>query len=145
MKSNTACLSGLSHPPTKVRLTRGYWLGKYEVTQLDFERVMGLTPWSGRDETPFGPCFPANYVTWFDCVKFCERMTETERRANRLGRGWKYTLPTEAQWENACRAGTTTNHYFGDTDEKMNDYEWWEVLLLQDVLQSLNLTHMKLE
>ena len=87
----------------QVTLTRGYWLGKYEVTQAQYEAVMGTNPsyFKGAD-------FPVEQVTWNDAVKFCEWLTVQERVAGRLPEGYEYTLPTEAQWEYACRAGTTT-------------------------------------
>ncbi|MBO7392063.1 MAG: formylglycine-generating enzyme family protein, partial [Verrucomicrobia bacterium] len=87
----------------QVTLTKGYWLGKYEVTQAQYEAVMGKNPsyWEGADR-------PVEQVTWNDAVKFCEWLTVQERIAGRLPEGYEYTLPTEAQWEYACRAGTTT-------------------------------------
>ncbi|MBR5977526.1 MAG: formylglycine-generating enzyme family protein, partial [Verrucomicrobia bacterium] len=87
----------------QVTLTQGYWLGKYEVTQAQYEAVMGKNPscYKGAD-------LPVEQVSWNDAVKFCEWLTAQERAAGRLPEGYEYTLPTEAQWEYACRAGTTT-------------------------------------
>ena len=85
----------------QVTLTKGYWLGKYEVTQAQYETVMGTNPsnWKGAD-------LPVEQVSWYDAMNFCEKLTEQERAAGRLPEGYEYTLPTEAQWEYACRAGT---------------------------------------
>jgi len=87
----------------QVTLTQGYWLGKYEVTQAQYEAIMGENPsyFKGAD-------LPVEQVTWNNAVKFCEWLTAQERAAGRLPEGYEYTLPTEAQWEYACRAGTTT-------------------------------------
>ncbi len=87
----------------QVTLTQGYWLGKYEVTQAQYEAVMGTNPSDFK-----GADLPVERVTWNDAVKFCEWLTAQERVAGRLPKGYEYTLPTEAQWEYACRAGTTT-------------------------------------
>ncbi|MBO4715661.1 MAG: SUMF1/EgtB/PvdO family nonheme iron enzyme, partial [Verrucomicrobia bacterium] len=87
----------------EVTLTQGYWLGKYSVTQAQYEVIMGENPscWNGAD-------LPVEQVNWYDANSFCAKLTEIERAAGRLPAGYEYTLPTEAQWEYACRAGTTT-------------------------------------
>ena len=85
----------------QVTLTRGYWMGKYEVTQAQYEAIMGKNPsyFKGAD-------LPVEQVTWYDAMTFCAKLTEQERAAGRLPEGYEYTLPTESQWEYACRAGT---------------------------------------
>ncbi|MBO7108112.1 MAG: formylglycine-generating enzyme family protein, partial [Verrucomicrobia bacterium] len=92
----------------QVILTQGYWLGKYEVTQAQYEAVMGTNPSDFK-----GADLPVEQVSWNDAVKFCEWLTAQERAAGRLPEGYEYTLPTEAQWEYACRAGTTTAFNIG--------------------------------
>jgi formylglycine-generating enzyme required for sulfatase activity len=109
-----------------VKLTKGFWLGKFEVTQEEWEKVIGTTPWKGKEYVKEAAKFPATYVSWDDAVAFCEKLTRQERAAGRLPGGWKYTLPTEAQWEYACRAGTTTRYSFGDDDAALSDYAWWD-------------------
>jgi len=87
----------------EVTLTKGYWLGKYEVTQLQYWTIMGENPsrFSAHDH-------PVEHVSWNDAMDFCARLTEIGRRTKNLSKWYKYTLPTEAQWEYACRAGTAT-------------------------------------
>ena len=62
-----------------------------------------------------GATLPVETVSWDDAMEFCEKLTQAEKAAGRLPEGWVYALPTEAQWEYACRAGTTTTYSFGDT------------------------------
>lgn len=91
-------------PQMRVTLSRGYWLGRTEVTQAQYEAITGSNP--SRFQTA-GPDAPVEHVSWLDAVAFCETLTASERAAGRLPEGYRYTLPTEAQWEYACRAGTT--------------------------------------
>jgi formylglycine-generating enzyme required for sulfatase activity len=95
--------------PHSVTLTEGYWLGKYEVTQSQWEKVMGSNPswYKGADR-------PVETVSWTEVTSFCAKLTALERKAGRLPAGMTYQLPTEAQWEYACRAGTKTAFSFGD-------------------------------
>ena len=92
-----------------VTLTKDFWLGKYEVTQRQWEAVMGNNPsyfWFGGENRP------VELVSWNDAMKFCEKL-------NKMGKapaGYMFTLPTEAQWEYACRAGTKTSL---NSDENM--------------------------
>ena len=94
----------------EVTLTKGFYLGKYEVTQEQWEKVMGSNPSRYK-----GATLPVGMVSWDDAIKFCEKLTQMEKTAGRLPEGWVYTLSTEAQWEYACRAGTTTATAFGDS------------------------------
>ena len=93
----------------QVRLTKGFYLGKYEVTQAQWEGVMGNNPshFKGADR-------PVEQVSWNDAVDFCKKLTEMEKKAGRVPDGMSYQLPTEAQWEYACRAGTTTAFSWGN-------------------------------
>ncbi len=109
-----------------VSISTGFWLGQHEVTQAEWQRVMQTTPWSGR--VTEGDDYPATYVSWDDAMWFCEMLTETEHQAGRLPADWQYTLPTEAQWEYACRAGTKSRFSFGDDESDLSDYGWWAIL-----------------
>ena len=111
--------------PVKVFLTKGYWLGKYEVTQSEWKQVMQTEPWKGQKYTKVGDDFPATYISWDDAMAFCRKLTEQEREVGRLPAGWEYTLPTEAQWERACRARTETRFSYGDDESKLGHYGWF--------------------
>ena len=104
----------------EVTLTQGFYLGKYEVTQAQYKKVMGKNPSRFK-----GNKLPVEVVSWNDAVTFCEALTKMELQ-NNYGRddysenkittgSWEFNLPTEAQWEYACRAGTTTAYSWGDT------------------------------
>jgi formylglycine-generating enzyme required for sulfatase activity len=112
----------------QVTLSNGFYLGKYEVTQAQYETVMtdnieGLnaTPseWSNNNNRP------VETVSWNDIQVFLSSLNDIEETAGRLPEGWKYVLPTEAQWEYACRAGTTTKFYWGNKINSSHaNYNW---------------------
>ncbi|HEY3963196.1 MAG TPA: formylglycine-generating enzyme family protein [Planctomycetaceae bacterium] len=108
-----------------VALTEGFWLGKYEVTQSEWKQVMPTEPWKGQRFTKEGADYPATFVSWDDSMQFCRKLTERERQGGRLSDDWEFTLPTEARWERACRAGTETKFSFGYDDAKLGDYAWY--------------------
>lgn len=91
-------------PQVQVTLTHGFWLGKTEVTQAQYEALTGANPSTFKAA---GPDAPVEHVSWLDAMAFCRKLTARERAAGRLPAGYVFTLPTEAQWEYACRAGTT--------------------------------------
>ena len=95
-----------------VTLTQGFYLGKYEVTQAQYEAVMGFNP-SEFNATSNGDR-PVEDLNWTEALAFCEQLTIRERNAGRIPTDWAYVLPTESQWEYACRAGTTTVYSWGD-------------------------------
>jgi len=102
-------------PVHRVRITRAFYLGKYEVTQEQWEAVMGYNACWHR-----GPKNPVDNVSWDDAEDFLSKLNE------KLGKGGlKFRLPTEAQWEYACRAGTTTQYSFGNDEDSLGDYAWF--------------------
>jgi len=109
----------------RVFLRNGYWFGRYEVTQSEWKELMNTEPWKRQTYTKEGPDFPATWVNWEDATEFCRALTERERHAGRLPEDWAYTLPTEAQWERACRARTESSFSFGDDPLRLGDYGWF--------------------
>jgi len=95
-------------PRTRVTLSQGFWMGKYEVTQSEYLAVMGSNPSYFQ-----GGNLPVERVSWNDAVAYCAALTTRERSAGWLPAGYIYRLPTEAEWEYACRAGTTTPFHYG--------------------------------
>jgi formylglycine-generating enzyme required for sulfatase activity len=67
---------------------------------------------------------PVESISWTDAVEFCRVFTEQERKAGRLPPGWEYGLPTEAQWEYACREGSQTRYSFGDNESRLAEFAW---------------------
>ncbi len=104
-------------PQHQVTLTRDFYLGKYEVTQAQWQAVMGSNP--AIDYYGKGDNYPVYYMSWDDCQTFITRL-------NGMGLG-TFSLPTEAEWEYACRAGTTTRFYWGDDLDysQIGQYEWY--------------------
>ena len=96
-------------PQTTVTISRGFWMGKYEVTQGEYLAVMGSNPSYFQ-----GGSLPVEHVSWDDAVAYCAALTVRERSGGRLPAGYGYRLPTEAEWEYACRAGTTTPFHYGN-------------------------------
>jgi formylglycine-generating enzyme required for sulfatase activity len=105
-------------PQHPVRISKGFWMGQTEVTQGQYMSVMNVKPWSGKAYVQEDANNPAVYVSWDDAVDFCRRLSQKEGRT--------YRLPTEAEWEYACRAGTTTRFSFGSSDSSLGDYTWFD-------------------
>jgi len=99
-----------------VRITRPFYLGVTQVAQEQYQRVMGNNPSKFQGD----PKRPVEQVSWDDAVEFCRRLSELEHG------GKRYQLPTEAQWEYACRAGSITRYWFGDDGSQLGDYAWYE-------------------
>jgi formylglycine-generating enzyme required for sulfatase activity len=109
-----------------VTLTKPFRLGIHEVTQGQWKTVMETEPWGGQKRVQEGKSVPATFVNWTDATEFCLRLTARERGAGKLPEGWEYQLPTDAEWEWACRSGTTTTYSFGDDESQLGEYAWYE-------------------
>lgn len=107
-------------PATMVTLTHGFWMGAYEVTQREYLEVVGDNP-SYFTNAPNHLDLPSDRLTWNQASNYCALLTKRERQAGRLPDGYTYRLPTEAEWEYACRAGTTERFYFGDFPNYWNN------------------------
>jgi formylglycine-generating enzyme required for sulfatase activity len=99
-----------------VNLSQAFYLSVTEVTQEQYERVMGTNPSQFQ-----GNSNPVESVSWDDAVEFCLKLSQLPEEQ---ARGRVYRLPTEAEWEYACRAGTTTEYSFGNDESKLGEHDW---------------------
>ncbi|MFM8477735.1 MAG: formylglycine-generating enzyme family protein [Planctomycetaceae bacterium] len=102
----------------QVTLSKPFYMGRTEVTQGQWKKVMGTEPWKGKDYVQEGDDYPAVYVSWGDAVAFCKKLSAKE--------GKTYRLPTEAEWEYACRGGTKTAFSFGNHEADLGKYAWFD-------------------
>ena len=116
----------------KVTLTQGFWLLDHEVTQQEYRAIKGYNPSGFPDETwivnRYGLLRPVEMVTWYEAVDFCDKLTRKDRQAGRISPNQKYRLPTEAEWEHACRAGTSGAVYvdYKDRNKELDTIAWWD-------------------
>lgn len=107
-------------PSYEATISKGFYLGKHEITQGQWQSVMGTHPWSRRDHVELNPQHPAVYISRADVQELVQRL-------NRAAGDSLYRVPTELEWEYACRAGSTTRWPFGDDDGQLGEYAWrWE-------------------
>ncbi len=113
-------------PQTTVTLSRGFWISKFLVTQGDFLNVTGSNP-SGF---PGDLNRPVERVTWLDATNYCALLTQQDLAVGRISPGSHYRLPTEAEWECAARAGTSTRLYYGDDPgaAALRDHAWYAAI-----------------
>jgi formylglycine-generating enzyme required for sulfatase activity len=105
-----------AQPVHSVTISRPFWIGRFEVTQAQYQAVTGSNPSVFQGPSyPNAAQRPVETVTWFDAVAYCTALTASEQAAGRVPAGYVYRLPTEAEWEYCCRAGTTTEFHFGNT------------------------------
>lgn len=103
----------------------GFWLAKHEVTQSQWEQIMGTKPWEGQVFVNQGKTYPAVCISWEDAQAFCAKVTASERAAGRLPVDWAIELPTEIQWEYAARAGSPRPYISGDTPDPLPAFAWY--------------------
>jgi formylglycine-generating enzyme required for sulfatase activity len=105
-----------AQPVHAVTISRPFWIGRFEVTQAQYQAVMGSNPSAFQGPSyPNAAQRPVELVTWNNAVAYCTALTASEQAAGRVPAGYVYRLPTEAEWEYCCRAGTTTEFHFGPT------------------------------
>lgn len=95
-------------------ITKDFYLGRHEVTQKQWKSVMGTEPWKGEEFVKEGGDIAASFMTHKDAIEFCRRLSKKE--------GVNYRLPTEAEWEFACRGGTRTAYSFGGNRKELKHY-----------------------
>jgi len=117
--------SSAEGPQTDVIISRGFWMGKYETTQGEYLAVMGYNPSAFTGDANR----PVEQVRWFDATNYCGRLTGREQAAGRIPTNCVYRLPTEAEWEYACRGWTSDRRFsYGDDPGYTNltDYAWYD-------------------
>ncbi|MGF1580367.1 MAG: formylglycine-generating enzyme family protein [Gemmataceae bacterium] len=108
-------------PVHKVTLAAPFAIAKYEVTQELYHVVMGENPSKWK-----GPRNSVEMTTWQDSTTFCKKVTEELRQRKLIAADEEIRLPSEAEWEYCCRAGTTTAYSFGDKVQDLTDYAWYK-------------------
>jgi formylglycine-generating enzyme required for sulfatase activity len=108
-------------PAHRVTLKRPFAICKYEVTQELYHVVMGSNPAKWQ-----GPRNSVEMITWADAVEFCKRVTAELQKRKLIAETEQIRLPSEAEWEYACRAGTTTAYSFGDKVEDLGEFSWYK-------------------
>ncbi|MEA2012093.1 MAG: SUMF1/EgtB/PvdO family nonheme iron enzyme [Verrucomicrobiota bacterium] len=107
-------------PVHTVNLTNDFWVGKYEVMQAEYKKIMGNNPSSFK-----GNNNPVEQVSWNEAVYFCKKLTERERKAGRLSSGYVYRLPTEAEWEYAAKGGAKSGGYKYSGSDSIGSVAWY--------------------
>jgi formylglycine-generating enzyme required for sulfatase activity len=110
-------------PVREVTISRPFQFSATEVMQGQWQAVMGTTPWKGKDSVIEGDDYPATYVSWDDAMEFCRRLSSRpdEKKSGRV-----YRLPTEAEWEYACRGGIAAEYGFGDDERMLGSFGWFD-------------------
>lgn len=111
-------------PQTEVTISRGFWLGAFAITQEEWKAVAEEVSGLKAEPSYFrGSRLPVEQVSWEDCQQWLEELNAVDEAG--LPRGFEYRLPTEAEWEFACRAGTSTRFHFGESEAQLADWGWY--------------------
>ena len=102
----------------RVEISRDFYLGKFEVTQGQWKSVMGTEPWKGKSFVEEGDDYAATCVSWHDALAFCQKLSSRD--------GVEYRLPSEVEWEYACRGGTESAYSFGADASDLGKYAWYD-------------------
>ena len=105
-------------PQRQVTISKPFYMGITEVTQAQWRVVMSTEPWKGKEYAKPGDNYPAGNITWTEALAFCTALSKKT--------GVCVRLPTEAEWEYACRAGTTSAYCFGNTVSRLGGYAWYK-------------------
>ncbi|HTL56879.1 MAG TPA: formylglycine-generating enzyme family protein [Candidatus Limnocylindrales bacterium] len=110
-------------PQTRVVIARGFWMSKCEVTQSEYQRVIGVNPSNETGDANR----PVERVSWFDAMEYCKKLTQACETQGKMPEGHVYRLPTEAEWEYVCRAGAITRFGYGEDKgaTQLGDYAWF--------------------
>ncbi len=113
-------------PRKRVLLSEGFYMAWFEVTRGEWNKLMKSEPWLQDPNLAKlnKPSHPAARISWEEAVEYCVQLTALGHKSGTLPAEWIFTLPTEAQWEYACRAGSTTRYCFGDDPGGLDDYAW---------------------
>jgi formylglycine-generating enzyme required for sulfatase activity len=101
-------------PQHQVTITQPFYIGKYPITQEQYEAVMGNNPSNFKK----GGKYPVEQVSWEDAQEFCQKLSKLTKKT--------YRLPSEAEWEYAARAGTQSSYYYGDDKSQLGEYAWYD-------------------
>ena len=105
------------HPRHEVTISKPFYMGVYEVSQAEWKAVTGTEPWLNKTQTKIGDNYPAAWMNSLGAIEYCKMLSKKTGR--------KVSLPSEAQWEYACRAGSTKSYcYDSDDPAQLNDYAW---------------------
>lgn len=119
--AGTFLMGSRDETQVRVKISEPFFLGKTEITQAQWSAAFEKNPSFFK-----GASLPVECVTWHEAMAFCEKLTARERRAGRLPEGMKFSLPTEEQWEYACRAGTQMRFCSGETESDLSRVAWWK-------------------
>ena len=109
-------------PAHKVTITKPFYLGKYEVTQAEWLKAMNSKPWENKKYAGRVTTASVNSVSWIWCQSFLDKLNQSSG----LKSGMRFALPTEAQWEYACRAEAETSRYYGQSESLLEHYAWYQ-------------------